>query len=126
MKLSDHLQALAKIAWEGKLRKSKIKKTDDLALPIKEVLTKIRGWRKPIDEEALRAWIATDIIEEAFKGSDADLSSMDASRTFVDYFFDHVFHGIYRGKKRPLLADEAKLRTSFSYYISQYIPRQAT
>ena len=55
-KLSDHLQALAKLAWEERLRGRSWEK-NSLMAPIDEVFVKLNQWSDAFDEEALRALI---------------------------------------------------------------------
>lgn len=131
-KLSDHLQALAKLAWEERLR-GRSREKNSLMAPISEIFVKLNQRHDAFDEEALRAVMAGDMMEHLVRAAESkyrpglykQMVKLDTCRAFVDYFFDHVLHDIYRGKTSRLLADEKALRSAFLFYIRQYIPRKA-
>lgn len=131
-KLSDHLQALAQLAWEERLL-GRSRKKNSLMAPIDEIFVKLNQWSDAFDEEALRALIAEDMMEHIVRATEAryrpglykQMVKLDTCRAFVDHFFDHILHDVYRNKKNRLLADEKALRSAFLFYIRQYIPRKA-
>jgi CRISPR-associated protein Csc3 len=130
-KLSEHLQYLANVAWEERLR-GRSREKNSLMAPVDEIFKKINQRSDAFDEEALRALIAEDMMEHIVRATEAkyrpgfekQMLKIDTCRAFVDYFFDNVVHDVYRGKMPRLLADEKALRSAFLFYIRQEIPRK--
>ena len=48
----------------------------------------------------------------------------EATRQFVDVWFDDVLGGVYGGNLRKLLGDEKLIRSAFLFYVREQIPRK--
>lgn len=123
-KLSEHLQSLAQIAWQGGLRGKSLKK-NSLIMPLDEIFNKLNLGSQAFDDEALKAAIAQDIFEyleriaEEYKPG---RRKMEAATQFVEDFFTNIYHGAYKANRTRLLADEKLLRSAYMFYIRQQIP----
>ncbi len=124
--LSEALQSLAEIAWQGGLRGKSLKK-NSLMMPLDEIFQKLNQRSRAFDEGALKATIAEDIFEYLERIADEyapGRRKMESATNFVDTFFNDVFHGIYQANTTRLLADEKLLRSAFMFYIRQQIPQK--
>jgi CRISPR-associated protein Csc3 len=125
--LSDHLQKLAEIAWQGGLRGKTLKK-NSLMTPLDQVFQKLNQRSQAFDDEALKATIAEDIFEYLVRIADEQYRpgrrKMEAATSFVDSFFVDVYQGSYQGNRTRLLADEKMLRSAFMFYIRRQIPQK--
>lgn len=123
--LSQHLQKLAEIAWQGGLRGKTLKK-NSLMTPLDHVFVKLNQRSQAFDDEALKAVIAEDIFEYLERIADEQYApgrrKMGAANEFVNLFFDQVYQGVYQGNRTRLLADEKLLRSAFMFYMRQQIP----
>jgi CRISPR-associated protein Csc3 len=126
-KLSDALQKLAQIAWEGGLRGPSLRK-NSLMAPLNEVFTKLGLHSEGADIEALRAAAIEDIFEHMERIADRQYRpgkrKWEATEAFVNGFFDDVYGGVYGGKLHKLLADEKLIRSAYMFYIREQIPRK--
>ncbi len=124
-KLSETLQRLAKIAWEGGLRGRSLKK-NSLMAPLDEIFKKLGHHSEAADIETLRAAIVEDIFEHLERIADPQYrpgqKKWKATQNFVNGFFDDIYAGIYSGKLQKLLADEKLLRSAYMFYIREQIP----
>lgn len=123
--LSQHLQKLAEIAWQGGLRGKTLKK-NSLMTPLDHVFVKLNQRSMAFDDEALKAVIAEDIFEYLERIADEQYApgkrKMGYANDFVNLFFDQVYHSVYQGNRTRLLADEKLLRSAFMFYMRQQIP----
>lgn len=123
--LSQHLQKLAEIAWQGGLRGKTLKK-NSLMTPLDHVFVKLNQRSQAFDDEALKAVIAEDIFEYLERIADEQYApgkrKMGAANEFVNVFFEQVYQGVYQGNRTRLLADEKLLRSAFMFYMRQQIP----
>lgn len=123
--LSQHLQKLAEIAWQGGLRGKTLKK-NSLMTPLDHVFVKFNQRSQAFDNEALKAVIVEDIFEYLERIADEQYTpgrrKMNYANEFVNLFFDQVYHGVYQGNRTRLLADEKLLRSAFMFYMRQQIP----
>lgn len=123
IQLSEQLQKLAQIAWQGGLRGKSLKK-NSLMTPLDEVFKKLNQRAPTFDDAALQAAIIEDIcqfldrVNEEFK---AYRRWREAATTFVNTFFTEVYAGIYHNNRTRLLADEKLLRSAYLFYIQQQI-----
>lgn len=122
--LSQQLQKLAEIAWQGGLRGKSLKK-NSLMTPLDEIFKKLNQQSPAIDDAALQAIIAQDIFEYLERIADEGYSpgrrKMTAATEFVRLFFEEVYAGIYHNNRTRLLADEKLLRSAYLFYIRQQI-----
>ncbi|MBD3262715.1 MAG: hypothetical protein GF334_13780 [Candidatus Altiarchaeales archaeon] len=127
--LSDALQGLANIAWQGGLRGRSLKK-NSLMAPVDEIFKKLGHHSEAADIDTLRAAIIEDIFEHLERIADQQYrpgqTKWEATRSFVNGFFDDVYEGVYGGNLRKLLADEKLLRSAYMFYIREQIPRKST
>jgi CRISPR-associated protein Csc3 len=127
-KLSQVLKNLARIAWESGLRGRSLKK-NSLMAPLDEIFKKLELQSDAADMELLRAAAVEDIFEHLERIADARYkpgkTKWQATRTFVDGFFDEVYEGVYGGKLQKLLADEKLIRSAYMFYIREEIPRKS-
>jgi CRISPR-associated protein Csc3 len=123
--LSQHLQKLAQIAWQGGLRGKTLKK-NSLMTPLDHVFVKLNQRSQAFDDEALKAVIAEDIFEYLERIADEQYSpgrrKMASANEFVEVFFRDIYHGSYQGNRTRLLADEKLLRSAYMFYIRRQIP----
>ncbi len=123
--LSQQLQKLAEIAWQGGLRGKTLKK-NSLMTALDHVFVKLNQRSQAFDDEALKAIIAEDIFEYLERIADEQYApgkrKMGYASEFVNLFFDQVYHGVYQGNRARLLADEKLLRSAFMFYMRQQIP----
>lgn len=121
--LSEQLQKLAEIAWQGGLRGKSLKK-NSLMTPLDEIFKKLNQQSPAFDAEALQAAIIEDIVEFLDRVND-DFKSyrrwQTAANGFVTRFFEEVYAGIYHNNRTRLLADEKLLRSAYMFYIRQQI-----
>ena len=127
-KLSEALQHLAEIAWEGGLRGRSLKK-NSLMAPLDEIFKKLGHHSEAADMEALRAATIEDIFEHLERIADQRYrpgqKKWQATRAFVNGFFEDIYEGVYAGKLRKLLADEKLLRSAYMFYVREQIPRKS-
>lgn len=123
--LSQQLQKLAEISWQGGLRGKSLKK-NSLMTPLDEIFKKLNLRSATLDESALRAVIAEDIFEYLERIADekhpAGKRKMNAAIEFVNIFFRDVLHGVYQNSLAKLLTEEKQLRSAFMFYMRQQIP----
>lgn len=123
--LSQHLQKLAEIAWQGGLRGKTLKK-NSLMTALDHVFVKLNQRSQAFDDEALKAVIAEDIFQYLERIADDQYApgkrKMGYANEFVKLFFDQVYHGVYQSNRARLLADEKLLRSAFMFYMRQQIP----
>jgi CRISPR-associated protein Csc3 len=126
-KLSEALQSLAKIAWQEGLRGRSLEK-NSLLFPLSEVFQKLGHPGGIADRETLKAAAAMDIFDHLNRIADEQYKpgrkKWEASKAFVDTFFEDVLDGVYGGNVRKLLADEKLLRSAFLFYMRELIPRK--
>ena len=126
-KLSETLQNLSAIAWESGLRGRSLKK-NSLMAPLDEIFKKLGHHSEAADMELLRAATVEDIFEHLERIADQKYrpgkKKWEATRDFVDSFFEDIYQGIYAGKLQKLLADEKLLRSAYMFYIREQIPRK--
>jgi len=127
-KLSEALQGLAQIAWEGGLRGRSLKK-NSLMAPLDEIFKKLGHHSEAADMEVLRAAAVEDIFEHLERIADQEYRpgrrKWEATQSFVNGFFEEIHEGVYAGKLRKLLADEKLLRSAYMFYVREQIPRKS-
>jgi len=127
-KLSEALQRLAKIAWEGSLRGRSLRK-NSLMAPLDEIFKKLGRLGEAADMETLRAAIIEDIFEHLERIADQRYRpgqrKWQTTQDFVNGFFEEIYEGVYAGKMRKLLADEKLLRSAYMFYVREQIPRKS-
>lgn len=126
--VSTQLKQLAEIAWTKRLRGRSLEK-HSLMVPFDECLRQLGHPSKAFDDEAVRAATVIEIFEylrrTAGEGYTPGGPKRAAVKTFVDLFFDGLFHGVYGGKRQLLLNDERRLRSAFLFYILEQSTRKA-
>lgn len=126
-KLSEALQRLAEIAWQNGLRGRSLAKSS-LLFPLDEVLQKLSHPSGAADRAALIAAATEDIFDHLSRISEEQYKpgrkKWEASKAFVDTFFNDVLDGVYAGNVRKLLADEKLLRSAFLFYVREQIPHK--
>ena len=121
--MSNHLQALAEIAWQGRLRGNSLKK-NSLMTPLDEIFKKIGQRSQAFDIDALKAATCEDIfayferIADEYKPGKKKHESIVQ---FVELFFEEIYKGIYKNSLTKLLADEKMIRSAFIFYTRQQI-----
>ena len=127
-KLSEALQGLAQIAWEGGLRGRSLKK-NSLMAPLDEIFKKLGHHSEAADMEVLRAAAVEDIFEHLERIADQEYRpgrrKWEATQSFVNGFFEEIHEGVYAGKLQKLLADEKLLRSAYMFYVREQIPRKS-
>jgi CRISPR-associated protein Csc3 len=122
--LSQHLQKLAEIAWQGGLRGKTLKK-NSLMTPLDHIFQKLNQRSQAFDDEALKAVIIEDIFEYLDRIADEQYApgrrKMTAATDFVETFFRDVYQHNYQSNRTRLLADEKLLRSAYMFYIRQQI-----
>ncbi len=126
-KLSKELQRLAGITWQNGLRGRSLEKSS-LLFPLDEMFQKLGYPGGAADREALMAAATMDIFDHLHRIADERYKpgrkKWEATKSFVDAFFDGVLDGVYAGNVRKLLADEKLLRSAFLFYVREQIPRK--
>lgn len=124
--LSEQLSDLAAMAWQSRLLGRTLKKSS-LLFPVADIFQKL-NYTGEADLATLRAAATQDIFdhleriaEEQYKPGQTKL---DATKAYVDKWFDDVLEGVYRGNRRKLLGDEKLIRSAYHFYLRQQIPRK--
>ena len=129
IKLSGQLQRLAKIAWQNGLRGRTLVKSS-LLFPVNEVFQKLGHPGGAADQETLKAAAVQDIFDHLSRIADdrykPGRKKWEATKQFVNMWFDGVLQGIYSGNLRKLLSDEKLIRSAFHFYIREQIPYMTT
>jgi len=125
--LSTQLRRLAEIAWKNGIRGRSLEKSA-LLYPVSEVFAKLGHSSAHVDREALKAATVQDIFDHLQRIADdrykPGRKKWEATRQFVDVWFDDVLGGVYGGNLRKLLADEKLIRSAFLFYVREQIPRK--
>jgi CRISPR-associated protein Csc3 len=123
--LSTQLQRLAEIAWKDGLRGRSLEKSA-LLYPVSEVFAKLSHSGGHMDRDALKAAAVQDIFDHLYRIADdrykPGRKKWEATKQFVDVWFDDVLEGVYGGNLRKLLADEKLIRSAFLFYVRGQIP----
>lgn len=126
-KLSEELQRLANIAWQNGLRGRSLEKSS-LLFPLGEVFQKLGHPGGAADRGALMAAATMDIFDHLSRIAEEQYKpgrkKWEASKAFVDAFFEGVLDGAYSGNVRKLLSDEKLLRSAYLFYLREQIPRK--
>lgn len=127
-KLSQHLEELASIAWQGYLRGHSLER-NSLLSPFNQVMEKMAllASHRSVDIDTLKAAAAEDIFDHLERlarqqGYAIGKQRMQTCVDFVNGWFDGVLQGVYEGNVRKLLADEKLLRSAFLFYLRAQIP----
>ena len=125
--LSEHLRQLAELAWQNGLRGSSLEKSS-LLHPLSEVLQKLNNAGGVVDLETLKAAAAQDIFDHLSRIADdrykPGRKKAEATRQFVDGWFDGVLAEVYSGNLRKLLNDKKLIRSAYHFYIREQISRK--
>ena len=125
--LSVQLQRLAEIAWKNGLRGRSLEKSS-LLYPIGDVFAKLSQAGGHLDQETLKAATVQDIFDHLYRIADdrykPGKKKWEATKQFVDLWFNDVLEGVYGGNLRKLLADEKLIRSAFLFYVREQIPRK--
>lgn len=124
--LSEHIQALAHMAWQQRLRGRSLVRSS-LLLPMTEAFDKLAMLSpgSPLDPALLQAAAANDLadhiarIEKGTRYQRGRPKLQHASSDFMAHFFAHIFQGAYGGKVPRLLADRKVLLSAYYLYIQQ-------
>jgi len=126
--LSTHLQRLAEVAWQNGLRGRSLEKSA-LLYPVDEVFAKLSHTNPHVDREALRAAAVQDIFDHLSRIAGDQYKpgkkKWEATKQFVDIWFDDVLEGVYGSNLRKLLADEKLIRSTFLFYVREQIRRRS-
>ena len=126
--LNETLQRLAAIAWQNGLRGRSLEKSS-LLFPLDDVLQKLSYAGGAADIETLKAAAVQDIFDHLSRIADdrykPGRKKWDATRQFVDGWFDDVLGGVYGGNRRKLLNDDKLLRSAFHFYVREQIAAKA-
>ena len=126
--LSEQLERLAEIAWQNGLRGRSLERSS-LLYPVSEVFAKLGHAGGYVDRAALRAAAVQDIFDHLSRIADERYkpgrTKWDATKEFVDVWFDGVWDGVYGGNLRKMLADEKLIRSAFLFYVREQIPRKS-
>ena len=128
VKLSTALQNLAEMAWSEGLRGRSLKK-NSLIMPLDAVLKELGHHNDEADIDVLQAAVTEDIFEHLERIADTNYrpgkKKWNATKAFVDSFFEDVYHQVYKGQLHKLLADEKMIRSAYMFYIREQIsPKQ--
>ncbi len=122
--LNTKLQRLAQIAWQNGLRGRSLEKSS-LLFPLDEVLQKLSYAGGAADSETLKAAAIQDIFDHLTRIADERYKpgrkKWEATKQFVDGWFDDVLGGVYNGNRRTLLNDDKLLRSAFHFYVREQI-----
>lgn len=127
--LSTHMQRLAQIAWKNRLV-GKTWAKHSLLIAFDEVFRKIAQRSKAVenDPDALKAATVEDIFAYLERVADpqypAGRRKREAAKEFVDAFYRGIYYGVYGGSTARLLSDEKLLRSVYTFYIREQIPRK--
>ena len=122
--LSVQLQRLAEISWQNGLRGRSLEKSS-LLFPLDDVLQKISLLGGAADVETLKAAAVQDIFDHISRIADdrykPGRKKWEATKQFVDGWFDDVLGAIYGGNHRKLINDDKLLRSAFHFYVREQI-----
>jgi len=125
--LSEHLRQLAELAWQSGLRGRSLEKSS-LLHPVSEVFQKLNYAGGIADLETLKAAVAQDIFDHLSRIADdrykPGRKKAEATRLFVDGWFDGVLAEVYSGNRRKLLNDEKLIRSAYHFYVREQIPKK--
>lgn len=122
--LSGKLSQLAELAWKYKIR-GKTWQRNSLLYPVSAVLKNMERLGIELDTETLKAATTQQIFDHLSRirtGQRVGARTRDASRAFVDIWYDDVLNGIYRGNLQKLLRDEKLLRSAYLFYFQAQNP----
>lgn len=125
--LSTHLQHMAQIAWERRLR-GRTREKHSLMVPLDQVLKKLNYRTREQDIAFLRASSIEDIHEYLNRVADpkyrtgARPKRWEYIKDFVDIFFENILSEVYSNNTARLLNDEKLIRSAFLFYIREQIP----
>jgi hypothetical protein len=118
---------MANLAWRERLRGDSLKR-NSLLRPFDIVLEHLERYSDE-SPERLRAAAADEIFAYLDRLSPADRRlgrrAAEATRTYVDLFFDRLLDEQHRGDATRLLGRERFLRSAYHHYIRQAIPDRA-
>ncbi|MCB0044305.1 MAG: type I-D CRISPR-associated protein Cas10d/Csc3 [Caldilineaceae bacterium] len=124
--LSEQLNRLAEMAWQNRLLGRTLKKSS-LLFPVAEVFQRL-GYSGEADLETLRAATTQEIFDHLERIADdrykPGRTKLDATKAYVDVWFDDVLGRVYHGNRRKFLSDEKLIRSAYHFYIRQQIPRK--
>jgi CRISPR-associated protein Csc3 len=125
--LSEQLQRAAEVAWKNGLRGRSLDRSS-LLYPVNEVFAKLNQSGGHVDREALKAAAAQDIFDHLYRIADdrykPGQKKREATKQFVDIWFDDVLEGVYGNSMRKLLSDEKLIRSAFLFYVREQIPQK--
>ena len=128
VKLSEQLERLAEIAWQGGLRGRSLERSS-LLYPVSEVFAKLNHTSGYVDREALKAAAVQDIFDHLSRIADEQYkpgrTKWEATKDFVNLWFDGVWDGVYGGNLRKMLADEKLIRSAYLFYVREQIPQKS-
>lgn len=125
--LSTHLQHMAQIAWERRLR-GRTREKHSLMVPLDQVMKKLNYRTKEQDIAFLRASSVEDIHEYLNRVAESKYRTgprpkrWEYIKEFVDIFFDGILTEVYSNSVNRLLSDEKLIRSAFLFYIREQIP----
>lgn len=127
--LSEQLVRLAEMAWRNRLLGRTLKKSS-LLFPVAEIFQKLSYAGGIADTEALKAAATQEIFDHLERIADdrykPGRKKLDATKEFVNGWFDDVVEGVYHGNRRKFLGDEKIIRSAYHFYIRQQIPRKSS
>jgi CRISPR-associated protein Csc3 len=127
-KLSMHLQRLAEIAWQNGLRGRSLEKSS-LLFPLDAIFLKLNYAGGVADQDVLKAAVVQEIFDHLSRIADERYKpgrkKWDATKQFVDGWFDGVLNEVYSGNRRKLVSDEKLIRSAFHFYIREQISSKA-
>ena len=126
--LSDHLTALAELAWRNRILGRTLKRSS-LLHPVDEVLSKMARLGGTFDREALIAATVQDIFAHLERTADEQYkpgrTKYQAVEQYVRLWYDTVLDNVYGSKQQRLLADERLLRSAYLFFIQAQIPQRS-
>ena len=126
--LSTQLERLAGIAWQGGLRGRTLERSS-LLYPVGEVFAKLAQSRGHADRATVRAATVQDIFDHLYRIAPPEYKpgkkKWQATKGYVDLWYDGVLEEVYGGNLRKLLTDEKLIRSAYLFYVREEIPRKA-
>lgn len=125
--LSEQLTRLAEQAWQNRLFGRTLKKSS-LLFPVAEIFQKL-NYTGEADIDTLKAAATQDIFDHLERIAEEQYkpgrTKLEATKAYVDGWFDDVLGGVYHGNRRKFLSDEKLIRSAYHFYIRRQIPRKA-
>jgi len=124
-KTMEQLEALARMAWTGRIIGRSLER-NSLLKPFDMLLEGLEKKPAAFGLDTLRAQLTEDIFRhlEAIASEEykPGRTKREKVKAYVDAFFDGLLGQVYQGNANKLLADSKPLRSAYLFYIREQIP----